>query len=109
MGSLVAVRSPRAFFLKTKDLYIRLLSNVLENTSRIQMIIFKQKIQVLNRITIPKEIMEALQLKQGDDVQITCDEDQTTVYLLFNKDIKPMFNRKEGITTIRENISYRNG
>lgn len=76
------------------------------------MITFKQKVQVLNRVTIPLEIMQALQIKQGDEVKIACDEDQGIVYLLFNKkemhpsfDQIPFFDRETGMTIPKINIT----
>lgn len=57
--------------------------------------LFKQKIQVLNRVTLPGAIMESLDLHHGDMVYITSDGER--IYISPEKEKMPrlmaVFNR----------------
>lgn len=72
------------------------------------MVLFKRNIQALNRIAVPEEIMNSLNLRIGDSVYMTCDSGSRMMYIAPAKKTMPhlvavfdkvVFDRDKGITT----------
>lgn len=65
------------------------------------MIEFKQRVQLMNRLSIPAPVAHTLGIKPGDEVSIFCDEEQKMLYVKFLK-VPVVLDRESGILTKQE-------